>query len=106
MKKFIVLVVVLCAVMISSTASAARGIVALYEKSSNKIIIATQMGYTCGKVMSVSVWLNRGDDVAGDLENFGMHEIYHLTDDENFSLWIDKYWATEDQALSWLERGY
>ena len=70
MKKFVTIAVLLCAVTISSTVSAAR------------------------------------DVVVGDLESFGTHEIYNLTDDENFSLWVDNFWLSESQALDWLERGY
>ena len=106
MKKLIVLVALLCTVIISSTAAAARGIVAFYNQSSSKVVISTQMGFTCGTLMSVPIWLSRGDTVAGDLESFGTHEIYNLSHDESFSLWIDNYWMSEDQVLDWLERGY
>ena len=106
MKKFVTAAILFCGVIVSSTASAARGVVAFYNQSSNKIIIATQMGYTCGKVMSVPIMLSRGDVVAGDLESYGTHEIYNLTDDENFSMWIDNFWLSEEQAIDWLERGY
>ena len=106
MKKFVLLVIMFCTVMISSTASAARGVVAFYNQSSRKIVIATQMGYTCGKLMDFPIGLNKGDVVAGDLESFGTHEIYNLTDDENFSIWIDNYWLSEDRVIDWLERGY
>ena len=44
--------------------------------------------------------------MAGDLESYGTHEIYNLTDDENFSMWIDNFWLSEEQAIDWLERGY
>ena len=106
MKKFIALAVLFCAVTISSTASAARGVVAFYNRSSNKIVIATQQGYTCGEVMNFPMRLDRGDVVVGDLESFGTHEIYNLTDDENFSVWIDNFWLSESQVRDWLERGY
>ena len=45
MKKFVFRVVLLCAVMISSTVSAARGIIAYYSQSSHKIVITTQIGF-------------------------------------------------------------
>ena len=106
MKKFVISVVMFCVVTISSTVSAARGVVAFYNHSSNKIVIATQMGYTCGEVMNFPMRLDRGDVVAGNLESYGTHEIYNLTDDENFSLWIDNFWLSEEQAIDWLERGY
>jgi len=106
MKKFVAAAILFCGVIVSSTASAARGVVAFYNQSSNKIIIATQMGYTCDKVMHFPRRLDRGDVVAGDLESYGTHEIYNLTDDENFSMWIDNFWLSEEQAIDWLERGY
>ena len=46
------------------------------------------------------------DVVVGDLESFGTHEIYNLTDHENFSVWIDNFWLSESQVRDWLERGY
>lgn len=107
MKKFFVLVVLLCAIMISSTASAARGKVAFYNERSGKIIIETGwQNYTCGKVMNITIYLNRGDEVEGDLEGFGSHEIYNVTDNETFSLWIDDYGLSRECALDWLEKNY
>ena len=106
MKKFIALVILLCTVIISSTALAARGIVVFYSPSSSKIVIETQMGFTCGEVIDLPFHLSRDDTVDGDLENFGSHEIYNLTEDEHFSLWIDKYWLNKEEVIDWLERGY
>lgn len=106
MKKFIAFVVVLCAVMISTTASAARGVVAFYNERSNKIVIETDNGFTCGEVTGIIVHLSRGDEVAGDLESSGSHEIYNITEDESFSMWIDDYWLSKERALDWLEQNY
>ena len=105
MKKFIALVVVLCAVMITSTASAARGVVVFYGERSNKIVIETDSGhFTCGEVTDITLHLSRGDEVAGELETSGSHELYNITEDESFSMWIDDYWLSKEQALEWLER--
>ena len=105
MKKFVALVVLLFAVMISATASAAKGVVVFYGERSNKIIIETDRGnFTCGEVMSITIRLSRGDEVAGELESSGTHELYNLTSDEGFSVWIDDYRLSKERALDWLER--
>lgn len=64
------------------------------------------MGYTCGKIMGYVYGVRRGNAVAGELHSFGTHEIYDLNADVSFTIWIEKYWASEDDALDWLERGY
>lgn len=104
MKKFITLIILFCTVMISSTAFAARGIVTFYNDSSHKIIIKTDRGFTCGEVTNMPMHLSKGDEVEGDLESSGSREIYNLTVDETFSLWIDDYWLDSDRVLDWLER--
>ena len=91
MKKFFALVVLPCVLTISSTASATRGVIAFYNQSSRKIIIATQIGFTCGNVMYPFYGLRRGDVVVGDLESFASHDLYDLTTDTNFTMWIEKY---------------
>ena len=106
MKKFILLVVLICTLMISSTVSAARGVVAFYDQSSNKIVIATNSGYTYGNVMYYIWGLKRGDVVVGNLESFASHELYDLTTDSSFTMWIDRYWANENEVIDWLKRGY
>lgn len=105
MKKFIALVVMLCTVMISSTAMAERGIVAFYSKSSRKIIIATNNGYTCGDVsfISMTYGLKRGNYVVGDLHSFGFQDLYDLTTDSSLTVWIKKCWASENDAMDWLQ---
>ncbi|MBD3879812.1 MAG: hypothetical protein SR1Q5_09095 [Quinella sp. 1Q5] len=105
MKKFIALVVVLCAVMITSSASAAKGVVVFYGERSNKIIIETDSGhYTCGEVSGLPFRLRRGDEVAGELESTGRHELYNITEDESFYVWISDYWLNKERAFDWLER--
>ena len=105
MKKFIALVVVLCAVMITSSASAAKGVVVFYGERSNKIIIETDRGqYTCGEVSGLPFRLRHGDEVEGELERSGLQKIYNITEDENFSVWISDYWLNKERALAWLEQ--
>ena len=105
MKKFIAVIVVLCAVMITSSASAAKGVVVFYGERSKKIIIETGwQRYTCGEVMGITIHLHRGDEVAGELESSGSHELYNITEDETFSVWISDYWLSKERALEWLER--
>lgn len=105
MKKFIALIVVLCAVMITSSASAAKGVVVFYGERLNKIIIETDNGhYTCGEVSGIAFRLSRGDEVEGDLERTGLQKLYNITEDESFSVWISDYWLSKERALDWLER--
>ncbi|MBR1805184.1 MAG: hypothetical protein IJ774_02230 [Selenomonadaceae bacterium] len=106
MKKLIVLVALLCTVMISSTAAArdaVRGVVVYYNYSSDKIIIETNRGFTCGEIMS-GYFLDTSHVVVGSLESYGTHEMYDLTSDRSFRMWVDEYWLDSDSALEWLGR--
>ena len=105
MKKFIALIVVLCVVMITASASAAKGVVVFYGERSKKIVIETGwQRYTCGEVMGITIHLRRGNEVEGNLESTGLHELYNITEDESFSIWISDYWLSKERALAWLER--
>ncbi|MBQ6298333.1 MAG: hypothetical protein IJK81_11745 [Selenomonadaceae bacterium] len=106
MKNFIVLVVVLCAMMISSTAWAARGTVFCYDDWSRKIVIELWNGFTCAEVNGFPRKLEVDDIIVGDLEGYGTHELYNLTKDESFSVWIDNYWLSKEKALEWFVRKY
>ena len=102
-KKITILLTLLLLIMTSCTAFAKKGVVVFYN-SSGKIAIQTDYGYTVGEVMSVPIMLDRGDTVTGDLESYGTHDIYDITTDETFSLWVDDYWLSRDRAIDWIQR--
>lgn len=47
--------------------------------------------------------MNRGDMLAGELESFGVQDVYDMSRDRGITLWIDNFWLTEDQAIDWMQ---
>lgn len=87
--------------VLTSVTYASRGVVAFYNSGTNKIIIATSLGYTCGEVYGFYLG-GRGNVVVGELESFGVQEIYDATFDTEFSMWVDQFWLDADSAVNWL----
>ena len=104
MRNFLSLIMALFVFATTSVAFATKGQI-VYCKNDYYIVIATNNGYTCGNIFGLAPWnLSRGDYVAGELESYGTHEIYDISIDDSFSLWIDEYWMNADRAMDWIER--
>ena len=104
MHKIIFILSLIIVMIPAMTTYATRGVVVYYNYSSGKIIIETSLGYTCGEVYSYSGLLDTGDTIAGNLESYGVHEVYNLTHDSTFQIYIDEYWLNRNRALEWLGR--
>ena len=107
MKKSFLLLVVFCLLASFSSvayASNVRGVVAYYNYSSDKIIIETSMGFTCGEIYGYAGTLSEGDTVVGELESYGFHDIYDISHDRSIRIYIDEYWLNAERALEWLGR--
>ena len=103
MKRIFLLVAALM-LMLSATAFAERGVIVFCNNRSGVIIIGTNMGYTCGTSYYVPFGVEQGNQVGGEFSSFGSHEIYDLTANTTFQLWIDEYWDSREQAIDWLQR--
>lgn len=103
MKRIFLLVAALM-LMLSATAFAERGVIVFCNDRSGVIIIGTNMGYTCGTSYYVPFGVEQGNQVGGDFSSYGPHEIYDLTANVTFQLFIDEYWVSEHDALQWLQR--
>lgn len=108
MKKIVVSIsLILCSLLVSVTAYAARGVVAYYDSSSSKIVIKTSYNqFTCGTVYGGGYWLSTGHVIIGNLESYGYQDLYDATGDNEFSVYIDNYWLDEGRVLEWINRGY
>lgn len=104
MRKLAFILVFLLIMMPVIKTYAARGVVVYYDYLSDKIIVETTLGYTCAEIYGYSGLLDTGDTIAGDLESYGFHEVYNLTKDDSFRIYIDDYWLDRDRALDWLRR--
>lgn len=104
MKRVFFLVVAIM-LMLSATAFAERGVIVFCNERSGVIIIGTNMGYTCGtSSYIIPIGVEQGNQVGGEFSSYGSHEIYDLTANTTFQLWIDEYWVSRDQAIAWLQR--
>ena len=107
MKKITILLTLLLFIFSTCTAFASRGRIVFFSRDTMRMVISTNVGFTCGTLSYITGWsIKRGDVVVGELQSFGIHEIYNLTDDHSFSLNITKCWATEDAAIDFIENGY
>lgn len=103
MKKVLLLILFLM-FSFSCTVFAERGIIAYYDSHDN-VVIQTQNGYTCGNIMYLvpPPGIHENDYVAGSLSSFTAHDIYDLSTDVTFTMWIDEYWLSSDDAISWIK---
>lgn len=84
-----------------STALASKGVVVFSEKS--HYVVFTNLGYS---VMEWYGGLEPFEDnvVAGNLEQFGFQNIYNLTMDNEFKVYIDDWGMSKQQAVEWLRK--
>ena len=104
MKKIFMVTLLLFALIVScKTYGATRGVIVYYKYP--KIVIATNSGYTYGKIYS-STFLSSRYEVVGELENYGLHDIYCLNTDTTFNMWIENFWSSRQRAQDWINEKY
>jgi len=87
------------ALLIAPTAAfAAKGVVVYYKSGCDYFIAETNMGYV------LLEWYggydpNQGDMIAGEIDSYGMKDIYNLTADQETHVWIEDYMLSKDNAL-------
>lgn len=94
-----VLAALVCIPAFSQTA----GVVALGEgdcKKSDRIVIATRMGFTLAEQYSGS--FDKDDRVYGDLNSYGFKDVKVRSSEGR--IYIDDYMASEDRAKEWCFR--
>tara|TARA_S200000501_G_C20767970_1_gene719197 strand:- start:638 stop:964 length:327 start_codon:yes stop_codon:yes gene_type:complete len=81
-----------------------KGVVVLdhYEcKSSDHIVIETNLGYTLAEVYAGYSKTHEGHIVYGDLHSYSFKKIYDEDGKKIGRLWLDDYMASESSALEW-----
>lgn len=100
MKKFIATTVLCLCMLLPISCFANTGVVAYTDDSI--IVIADQYeNYYCGEIYTYSS-TERGDIIGGDFDNIGMVDLYNISKDETFSVYIDDIWLSREQAADWL----
>ena len=95
---------VIAFLMITCTTFAENGTVAYFDENTNKIAIQTDMGYTYGTITSIVTYpvINTGDLIGGELSSFASHDLYDISTDAGFTMWIDMYWSSADDVITWI----
>jgi len=91
----------LCALVLlvaPTVAFAAKGVVVYYKSGCDYFIAETNTGYV------LLEWYggydpNQDDVIAGDLESYGMKDIYNLTSDQETHVWIEDYMLSKKSAI-------
>jgi len=79
-------------------AEAKKGVVALNRSGCDYYIVETVLGY------SLLEWYggnnpDKGDVIVGDIESYGMKDIFNITDDREGRVWVEDYWLGRDEVL-------
>lgn len=93
----------LFALMCCPSFAQTAGVVALGEgdcKKSDRIVIATRMGFTLAEQYSGS--FDKEDRVYGDLNSYGFKDVKVRSSEGR--IYIDDYMASEDRAKEWCFR--
>lgn len=43
--------------------------------------------------------LNKGDEIAGDLNSYGFTDVYHISSDSETHVWVDDYMLSKSRAM-------
>lgn len=97
MKRRIVIFVVVVVLSLSSICCAEKGYIVYFDDMSDTLIIETDMGYTCCDMFGFAL-LNVGDGVYGDLNSYGMQDLYDYDADEEFTAYIDDWGVSAREA--------
>jgi len=100
--KLIVLLSILIQFTLSQTMIGGYVVLDHYEcKSSDHIVIETNMGYTIAEVYRGYSETYSGKIIYGDLHSYGFKLIYNSDGVEIGKLWIDDYMVSDSRALEW-----
>lgn len=96
--KALVGALLLCGILACSSASAATGRVTTRISGCDYFLVATAKGY------ALLEWYggqdpDKDDIIVGGFEEFGMHDVYDTTADEEVTVWVEDYWLTKTVGL-------
>lgn len=87
-------------------ALAATGVVVLENTPQcDHFVVETQEGYTLLEWFGgvASIW--EDDIIFGDIQSYGFNDIY-IKDRGEMRVWVENYWASEDDALDFFYSNY
>ncbi len=81
-----------------AASGAAHGFVVLRKGSCDYFLVETPAGY------DLLEWYGgndpaRADELTGNFEEYGFHDIYNLTADEELRVWVEDYWLSKSSGL-------
>lgn len=75
-----------------------RGVVALRKRGCDYFVVATGMGY------DLLEWYggsdpSEGDELTGEFERYGFHDIYNITAGRELKVWVEDYWLSKERVI-------
>ena len=95
-KVYIITLLLLLMVLPAKAGNYVRGVIAFEDNKC--VIIYTTMGYTLGEKYSYQ-YMYEEDQVVGDLHSYGFKDIYNMTRDNTFRIWIVNYFMSENRVV-------
>ena len=109
MRKCVLLLVMFCILVVSTTVSAARGVVAYFDNyASRKIVIYDYSLHTfsCGRALVGGYLTMERDVVVGNVSFLGLQEFYNLRTEDTFSVFIEQCYLDTQGAMEWIQNNY
>ena len=87
-----------CILFCVAQATAATGTVVYRQSGCDYFVVHTANGY------DLLEWYggwepDKGDVLVGSFEEYGMHDIYDSTADDEVTVWVEEYWLSREDAL-------
>ncbi len=91
-------VVTMILIMASKSTLADKGVVVAYPSGCDYYIVETNMGY------ALLEWFggndpSEGDTLVGEIDSYGMKDIYNITADSETRVWVEDYMLSESSAI-------
>ncbi len=101
MKRIICFCLLALALLSNPASAAEKGYIAYLNDSEDIIVIETASGYTLGELYTYNLW-EEGDMVIGELNTYGLFEIYNPRWNTFRSVYIDDIMCSRERALEWI----
>jgi hypothetical protein len=91
-------IVVFSVMLFPKSASAASGEVVYRQSGCDYFVVQTRTGY------DLLEWFgghdpDKGDILVGKFEEYGMHDIYDRTADDEITVWVEEYGESKESVL-------
>ena len=80
------------------SAKSVKGVVVYDKGCRSYFIVQTTMGYALLQWYGGNLPSN-GDEIVGDIEMYGMKDIYNLSNSASTKVWVEEFWLSKSRVL-------